>query len=296
MFATPAAPDETIPAPNETKDTLGAFLRGARVAQGLDLVTIAKALNITQANLTALENDNRAALPPDIFTRGYVRLYASHLKLDPQEAIDHYQRQWQAQAQAMNSLSSQPGRRPSAVAWLAMAVGLLLVLFFVFRQQCPSETGQVPSPPAKLTDVEGQAPEALRLRSGDVSQPAPTDVEGQDSEALRLRSGDVSQASPTDVEGQTPEALRLRSGDDTPASQAPPYELRLQSTQKTKIKLAIDGKKAIEKNIRPGSTQRWRAEKAFDLTVDGTAGIGLTVNDTTIPIPPEAGQTTIHRP
>jgi len=60
--------------------------------------------------------------------------------------------------------------------------------------------------------------------------------------------------------------------------------------------LAIDGKRPIERNIRPGSTQSWRAEKAFDLTVDGTTGVGLTVNDTTIPIPPEAGQTTIHRP
>jgi len=284
MFAKPPAPDETSPPSSETKGTLGAFLQGARVAQGLDLVTIAKALKITQANLTALEDDNRAALPPDIFTRGYVRLYASYLKLDPQQAIDLYQRQWQAQAQTMHSLSSGPERRPSAMVWLAISIGLLLALFLVFRPHCPSETDR----PLSSATQQGASPD----------EPVPSaDVDDHASSTPRLDSGDVSQASPTEVEGQqASSALRPGSGDAPPASQAPPYELRLQSTQKTKIKLAIDGKRPIERNIRPGSTQSWRAEKAFDLTVDGTAGVGLTVNDTTIPIPPEAGQTTIHRP
>jgi len=92
-------------------------------------------------------------------------------------------------------------------------------------------------------------------------------------------------AAPTDASSQNQ------------STQPPPYEIRLQSTKKTKIKLTLDGQGVIEKNLRPGSSQTWQASKAFNLIVDSTAGINLTVNGTTIPITSEAGQTvTIRRP
>jgi|GEM_PF-6748816 len=287
MFSKPPAPDETTNQPTETKSTLGTFFQAARQAQGLDLGAVASDLKITPANLTALEDDNRAALPPDIFTRGYVRLYASYLKLDPQEAIERYQRQWQAEDKAINSLHGQPDQRPSSVAtplvWGAMLVTLLLALFFVVRLLCPAGTDQ--PPPAIAPPIVNQEDSKPVEPNQADTPPSPASEAGQ-AQAVG------SALPPTGIT----ETTQPTEATTAPVPQVPPYELRLQSSQKTKVKLAIDGKRALEKNIRPGSTQSWRAEKAFELTVDGTAGIGLTINGATIPIPPEAGQTTIHRP
>lgn len=127
-----------ITVPTETKnqaaafeETLGVFLRTARLNQGLELSTIAAETKIAIQNLIALEEDNRPALPADVFVRGFVKLYAAHLGLDPQEAIRRFEGQWGPGHYLPAADPLAPPRPDPASAWMWVGVVILLGIALV---------------------------------------------------------------------------------------------------------------------------------------------------------------------
>ncbi|MDZ7641039.1 MAG: DUF4115 domain-containing protein [Desulfurivibrio sp.] len=70
--------------------SLGERLRQARSAKGASLMEAGEALRIHATTLAALEEDNREALPAPVYTRGFIRIYASYLGLDPEQALQQH--------------------------------------------------------------------------------------------------------------------------------------------------------------------------------------------------------------
>ncbi|MEQ1911919.1 MAG: helix-turn-helix domain-containing protein [Vicinamibacterales bacterium] len=68
----------------------GARLREARERRGLSLREIADATKIAARSLEALEKNDIARLPGGIFSRAFVRAYAVHVGLDPEETISEF--------------------------------------------------------------------------------------------------------------------------------------------------------------------------------------------------------------
>jgi cytoskeletal protein RodZ len=68
----------------------GAQLRAAREAHGLTIEDIARTTKIGKSVLAALENNQVEKLPAAIFTRGFLKAYASEVGLDPDETADLY--------------------------------------------------------------------------------------------------------------------------------------------------------------------------------------------------------------
>ena len=64
----------------------GAWLREARKARGLVLAQISEVIRIDVAYLRALESGNIAVLP-EPYIRAFLKTYAGHLGLDPDEAV-----------------------------------------------------------------------------------------------------------------------------------------------------------------------------------------------------------------
>lgn len=65
----------------EEKNTVGATLRAARLARGLDADAVAAALKMRPDQLEAVESDDFAHLPGRTYAVGFVRAYARHLGL-----------------------------------------------------------------------------------------------------------------------------------------------------------------------------------------------------------------------
>ncbi|HST06015.1 MAG TPA: RodZ domain-containing protein [Chloroflexia bacterium] len=70
--------------------TLGEVLRTAREARRISLDEAERGTKIRQKYLSALEDDNMAALPGPVYARGFVRNYASYLELDVDEVMELY--------------------------------------------------------------------------------------------------------------------------------------------------------------------------------------------------------------
>lgn len=68
----------------------GARLREARERRGLSLRVIADATKVSVRALEALEKNDISRLPGGIFSRGFVRAYASEVGLDPEQTIAEF--------------------------------------------------------------------------------------------------------------------------------------------------------------------------------------------------------------
>jgi cytoskeleton protein RodZ len=69
----------------------GETLRQARLDKGVSLTDAERETRIRRKYLEALEAEDTAALPPPVYTRGFIRAYAEYLGLDPQATVDLYQ-------------------------------------------------------------------------------------------------------------------------------------------------------------------------------------------------------------
>ncbi len=73
--------------PGSEVQELGLIFRQARLRKGVSLTQAQQATKIRQSFLTALEEENYSILPPPVYVRGFIKIYASYLKLDPPEMV-----------------------------------------------------------------------------------------------------------------------------------------------------------------------------------------------------------------
>jgi cytoskeletal protein RodZ len=69
---------------------LGARLKHARQERGISLRDIATTSKISVVALEALEKNDYSRLPGGIFSRAFVRAYATAVGLDPEEAVAEF--------------------------------------------------------------------------------------------------------------------------------------------------------------------------------------------------------------
>lgn len=83
---------------------IGAILREARNRRKVDLEEVEAATRIRARYLRAIENEEWDVLPEGVYTRGFIRTYASFLGLDGERLADDYR----------NSVEAPTGRAPGA--------------------------------------------------------------------------------------------------------------------------------------------------------------------------------------
>jgi len=95
--------------------TFGEELKRQRLLREVSLESIAAATKISVRHLQALERGDSEKLPAPVFTRGFIRAYAAHLGLDPEEMVNAYLSDMKGSPAGKPSVpgSSGASRRPS---------------------------------------------------------------------------------------------------------------------------------------------------------------------------------------
>lgn len=132
---------------------LGETLQQARHARGVSQAKAAEETRVPLRYIKALEEEDLAALPAPIFTRGFLRIYAQYLGLSPDEVTSLYADREKAEPE-MEPLPELPpvgGIKP--LNWVvggAALVLLFLVLVAVYRMGSDDETPGAPERAASL--------------------------------------------------------------------------------------------------------------------------------------------------
>ena len=74
-----------------TEGPLGEFFKQVRETKGLTLEEVALKTRIQPDYLKALEEENYAKLPDQVFAKGFVRTYARSMGLDEDDALRRFQ-------------------------------------------------------------------------------------------------------------------------------------------------------------------------------------------------------------
>jgi cytoskeleton protein RodZ len=248
----------------------GGRLRAAREDRGITLRQIAEMTKISAPALDALEHNDPSRLPGGIYSRAFVRTFASHVGLDPEQTLQEFQRRFPDHAPRTNSVAEIEGamRRPAphwgriagglAVLAVAAAVGVVALIGWPARPAGPPET-----------------PGSSGASSA-TSTPA--------GEPARVTPASASLAAPGEVRTGTAGAATSPAASDPPAQETGTASFRLVIHPRAAcwVRLTVDGRVALARLVGPGEREEFVAENAvlievgdagaFDFTLDGEPG------------------------
>jgi cytoskeleton protein RodZ len=232
----------------------GALLRRERESQGLNISDAARALRLSEKQITALEADDYAQLPGRTFVRGFIRNYARLMQLDPEPLMarlsfgqEEESHQIQVPSQKI-SFSEHQGR--PWLKWLMMAFVLVSVVSWgVLQWLGPVQPKSVALPrtvvPVAPLPPAASAPPPL--------MPAP---------AVEAPSSVMSPAMPAAV---------------TPA---PPVGIPSSGVTLTRLKMSFSGLSWVEVRDRSGKTIHSQNNAAgTDQIVEGEAPLSLVIGN-----------------
>lgn len=162
-------------------ETLGSYFRKTRERQNKTLTDAAEETRIHASTLRALEEDNRKALPAEVFTRGFIKLYSQYLGIDPNEALNWYMTQadgvphvGKEHINVSEVLSTETMAESSPFGFGRMAFYAFLILFFAYLGYVSFSGINIPTQ-APETEVQQQdtAPPATIQENDTLPVPAP---------------------------------------------------------------------------------------------------------------------------
>ncbi len=210
--------------------SVGARLRAAREARQVSLRQIAATTKISVGALEALEQTDLSRLPGGIFTRAFVRSYATEVGLDPEETmrdftveVDEAQVSESALADAESQQHDlfQSQQRMAGTALTLVLIGLPVALLLGFLGTRGSSTPDDGTAPLSVAAVETPAPTAAvvetpvappRVEPPVRPVPAPPVPASNDSLALVLSPRDECWVSLT-IDGDLVFSRVMRGGE-----------------------------------------------------------------------------------
>ena len=168
--------------------TVGERLREARERQQVSLHAIAAKTNISVRFLEAIEKNQFDKLPGGIFTRGFIRSYASQVGLDPDAAVAHFLTDVPSARFDDEDGGDQEVRSGTGVrTWIATGLGLAALALLLLYLFAPDWMRQA-SLPADLR-ATADTPEQASLPAPAAAPPAETAPAAPSAAAAATASG-----------------------------------------------------------------------------------------------------------
>jgi cytoskeleton protein RodZ len=237
----------------------GPYLQSIRIERDIRLEQVAEETRITVSTLEALEAEDLSRLPPEVFTKGFLRAFAQAIGADPVEAVRRYESRCRLLQHSPDADPEPHTSRRDAYGRMAIALLLLVVLvaasLFMYRYW-----------------------------AGDTSETA--------GSALPA-SSDAPAAA------QTPAvALKAEETTQNPLLPAPPkYVLTVTAKEDGWIKAAVDQGTPSEHTLKAGAQIKLEAQSSFNLLIGNASGLRLTLDGKPVQVTGKRGDVVnVHLP
>ena len=222
----------------------GKMLREAREDKGWTLAMVEDATKIRIRYLEALENENYSIIPGVVYIKGFLRTYAKHLGLDPENVVALYKAAMTDEAAPALDTSIAPRKRPLWFRPVAVALMALLAFGTVLGIAFWSNPGAT-EPPVEYSPTPLPTPPETPEQPQPAVIPAP------------------------EPSGQTGTVTIPTEG----------LVITLTFTQDCWLVAKVDGKPALDGTFKAGTTQELLAKDKIELVTIGNAGgVVITLN------------------
>jgi cytoskeleton protein RodZ len=248
---------------------LGTTFRKSRESQKLSIDKISIETKINSRFLEAIENERFDLLPGGIFNRGFIRTYAIRLGLNPDEAVQGYEK-------LIRTVEAEPvkqepervrGKTTKIPVYYVALVGLLflVVVFYLStrHKELPlvAATSAVVEPPAPLPPPPAPVETTTPVP---VTSAAPVTVP---TAALPAPPPSPPPAKAVPIPAQAPSASNAA------------VVIELQVQEESWFKLSSDGSDVVASEVLPaGTTRRYTAANSMNVSIGNAAGVALRVN------------------
>lgn len=241
----------------------GKLLQVGREEKGWSLIQAEEITKIRVRYLEAMENENYLILPGATYVKGFLRTYAKHLGLNPEDVLELYKAS-EPVLQPKSEPSSGTSTSPRRSAWfrpvVAVMVGFLAIGAVV-------AIASLSGPQGKVSTADDYTPAPLPSAPQAEQKPAP----------------EVNPDQPQTSTPQNPPSVIAATTDGLKA--------QIIFTQPCWLVVNVDGKPALEGTFSPGTTKELVAnEKIEFVTVGNAGGLTITLNGKNVPPLGAAGQ------
>jgi cytoskeletal protein RodZ len=276
--------------------SIGEFFKHVRETKRLTMDEVAMKTRIHPEFLKALEEENFAKLPDQVFVKGFVRSYARSLGLDEEEAIRRfdessgafYTKQDERERLRVKQVEDERRRKANKKAVAVVAgVGLVCLALMFTKEQSTLVTERPPSvretprpvpapPPVKPveTAAKSEGTEAAEVRP--VTQAGQTKPSGN-AAAVSMPPGPerpaTAQAAPSPP---TPPAIESRPPGEEAAPE--PLKLDLHALELTWVLVQVDDGLPQEALMKRGDRANWVAQEKFVVTLGNAGGVQVDLN------------------
>jgi len=285
---------------DESHATLGKYLKQARLNQNKSVEEVAEATRIHASTIKALEEDDRSKLPAEVFTRGFIKIYASHLGLSPHDALQRYDQkgevQWTATDEKINAqevLSTETlAESPSIITGTKIFMIIAAVVVFFFGYYLYKTYQSLPKP-LEETSTQLTEPSPSSALSPPTAAPAETEEASVPHDEDTTAHQDIDSADTEPAMAQQPAATPVKEDEaasriEKPAKkvneQAPPIVEETKPTPVEETKPA-PAEKNLESTPSPDQqTQQEDKEADTNVIAAGPAEAAVS-NESAEPTP-----------
>ncbi len=247
-------------------ESLGENFQRAREAKGLTLEEAAARTRILPQYLKAVEDNNYAKLPDEVFAKGFVRSYARILGLDEATVIRQFDEsggKFYAKRNERESLKQkleeEERRKKVNRNIVAGVVSAVLLLLFVIMGRDRERPEPRPVPIDLVPAASVPAPEPPRAEpAAPAGDPAVRAIPGQ-PEVERNFSGVLP------LEGVVPDERKK-------------LILDMEAIERCWVKVQTDHAPSQEVMLNPGDRTRWKAQERVILTLGNAGGVRVSLN------------------
>jgi len=281
----------------------GNLLVWARERAGLSQEEVAKDLYMTLTKVRALESDDYRHMSSDTFTRGYLRSYASFVKLDVAQVLAAYDRHAQTHGLVEEKLprrvesAHKPLWQFAALVLAALLMLWLISIWFFDNRQQSSYDRSAPVLSSMDAALDIQITNQSSVGQASVSSAAVTSVPVLDG----MQSNTVLDTSITVMQGASSSgAAQSSATSSSPSSLMPSPQQQTTSNLLDKIDLAFTEECWLEVSDArgdvlvadlqpPGSRLQLQGRAPFDVILGNSSAAKIELNGINVSIVPALG-------
>ena len=245
-------------------ETVGQFLKAGRIQSNKSLDEIARETKIRKGLLEAIEEDRHELLPPRIYLRGMIKLFAEEVGADVDAVLDKFEAVSPDKAGVEKSRELKKPLQTSAPGTyipllLIIGIAFLVYFFLTNKNGVQDEPSRVPAPPEKV----------VARASTSVSVTTTTTA----TEIAQLDKNIKSSTSPAAV--PPPTII------PAPASPQPAvaFTIRFEAQALTWIRIQADQEKHFDILLQANESYKHSAARTMNVRLGNAGGVTIYVND-----------------
>lgn len=283
----------------------GALLSKARQAREMSVSDVAAKLKLTNRQVEAIEAEDAAQLPGDVFMRGFVRNYARLVEVNPDELVTPLDAEETVSATITAPSEGVAIGSGGLKRWLVIPMALLIVFVavvaLVYQWLRQGEEALVPDVAVEAPATQPAIPQQETMPA---LPPVPIEVPSAvDSAQSPATPPAIPSPAPEDKKPE-PQAAVVPAKPVKPATEPAPapaqfneaavstgsHVLRFSASQDAWIQVVDGNGRRFSKLVRAGGSDTIKGEAPFKLVVGEAAQVTMSYDGRVIDLTPYIGQ------